>query len=340
MKKKNKVTMTDIAQNAGVSQATVSLVLNQSKNIRLSDDTRRRVLDSAINLGYSKLPTHHYPDSKGHIALLINSLPVYDPFVCALQEAQEAAWSNDILLTIYDYIDDVELIKRIIYELNQSSCQGIIVASCITRVFDFKPFSKALAPVVLLNNYDPAFPRLPVFLPDDRGNAYQVTQHLIEQGAQRIALITGESWMEASIERLGGYTDALNYVGRMIDPELIISANWSIEQAYTATLKLINLKSPPDAIFCCSDWMVIGCYQALAQSGVNVPLDILVAGYDDFKISKQLTPKLSSIKLPYAELGKMAVEYLCKKENTATQVRMAGKLKIRDSTTINPSIRN
>ena len=105
MKRKPKVTMNDIARAAGVSQATVSLVLNQSRNIKLSDDTRQRVINVATELGYDRLPAVHAPRNQEEIALLVSSMQSFDPFIDAISQAREfckAADATGIILTKLD----------------------------------------------------------------------------------------------------------------------------------------------------------------------------------------------------------------------------------------------
>ncbi|HCC0888783.1 TPA: LacI family DNA-binding transcriptional regulator [Salmonella enterica] len=332
MKRKNKVTMNDIARAAGVSQATVSLVLNQSRNIRLSDETRQRVINVAAGLGYDRFPAIHTPRNQEEIALLVSAMQSYDPFIDAISQAREAAWRNEALLTVYDYGDDVELALNIIRQLEKRNCVGIVLASPVTTLIDMSAFQECTRlPLVLLNQYDPGSPLLPSFIPDDYANAFQVTRHLISCGATRIAHITGESWMEASRQRLAGYQAALQQAGLACDDNLVRQTNWQFSESFTATESLLQLTEPPDAIFCASDWLAIGCYQALAVNGISIPQDMLLAGYDDQKISEQLTPALTSIQLPYNELGRLAVEYLCNQEDAATHVALAGRLKVRAS---------
>ncbi|WP_241723728.1 LacI family DNA-binding transcriptional regulator [Raoultella sp. HC6] len=332
MKRKNKVTMNDIARTAGVSQATVSLVLNQSRNIKLSEETRQRVIAVASELGYDRLPAIHAPRNQEEVALLVSTLQSYDPFIDAISQAREAAWRNEVLLTVYDYGDDVELAINIIRQLEQRNCIGIILASPVTTLVDMTDFQDCTRlPLVLLNQRDPDSPLLPSFVPDDYANAFQVTRHLISMGATRIAHITGESWMEATRQRLAGYQAALEQAGQAYDERLVRRTNWQFSESFTATCSLLEQPDRPDAIFCASDWLAIGCYQALAVNGVRLPQDILLAGYDDQKISEQLTPPLTSIQLPYSELGRLAVEYLCNQEDAATHVMLAGRLKVRAS---------
>ena len=332
MQKKNKITMSDIAREAGVSQATVSLVLNNSRAIRLSDATRERVYAAAQALGYQKIIVPHRQDGQEEIAMLLCGMPNYDPFVDAISEASSTAWQRDMLLTVYDYGDDMQMAEQILRQLDSRNCAGVILASPVTRAFDFSPFESLLKkPVVLLNQYDPNRPLLPTFLPDDRANACQIVSHLLSQGVTRIAHIMGDEWMDASVLRLEGYRQTLQQAGIEIDETLIKQTDWSLNATFNATLELMRLSQPPQAIFCASDWMTLGCYQALATLNVSVPNDVLVCGYDDQRIAHQLTPALTSVQLAYNELGRMAVSYLCDGDDTAAHIRLVGKLQVRGS---------
>lgn len=262
MKRKTKVTMNDIARAAGVSQATVSLVLNQSRNIKLSEETRQRVISVATELGYDRLPAIHAPRNQEEIALLVSSLQSFDPFIDAISQAREAAWRNETLLTVYDYGDDVELALNIIRQLDKRNCIGIILASPVTNVVDMTPFQDCTRiPLVLLNQRDPGSPLLPSFIPDDYANAFQVTKHLIACGATRIAHITGESWMEASRQRLAGYRAALQQAGLACDDGLVRQTNWQFSESFTATTSLLELTNARTPFLCqrlAGDWLLPG----------------------------------------------------------------------------------
>lgn len=325
--------MNDIARAAGVSQATVSLVLNQSRDIKISEETRLRVIAVAGELGYNRFPAIHAPRNQEEIALLISTLQTNDPFIDALSLARESAWRNEVLLTIYDYGDDMELAMNIIRQLEKRNCVGVILASPVTIACDLSAFQECTTlPLVLLNIRDSGGTLLPSFVPDDYTNAFQVTRHLIQQGAKRIAHITGEGWMEATSQRLAGYRAALVQAGIEPQESWVYQTNWLFNESYQATLSLLAQETRPDAILCASDWLAIGCYQALSASGLRIPQDILVAGYDDQKISEQMTPPLTSVQLPYGDLGRLAVEYICNDEVMATQLTLAGKLTVRKST--------
>nr|VUD32026.1 Degradation activator [Raoultella sp. NCTC 9187] len=185
----------------------------------------------ATELGYDRLPAIHAPRNQEEVALLVSTLQSYDPFIDAISQAREAAWRNEVLLTVYDYGDDVELAINIIRQLEQRNCIGIILASPVTTLVDMTDFQDCTRlPLVLLNQRDPDSPLLPSFVPDDYANAFQVTRHLISMGATRIAHITGESWMEATRQRLAGNQAALEQAGQAYDERLVRRTKLAVQR--------------------------------------------------------------------------------------------------------------
>ncbi|MCV5752938.1 substrate-binding domain-containing protein, partial [Escherichia coli] len=100
--------------------------------------------------------------------------------------------------------------------------------------------------------------------------------HLTAQGYRRIAMLSGESWMLASKQRADGYRQALIDADIIPNSEYLVDANWSLKEAHQQTLALLNMEQPPEAIFCGSDYMAMGCYQAIAELGLKIPQDVAV----------------------------------------------------------------
>ncbi|VFS55349.1 Degradation activator [Raoultella planticola] len=280
MKRKTKVTMNDIARTAGVSQATVSLVLNQSRNIKLSDDTRQRVISVATELGYDRLPAIHAPRNQEEIALLVSSLQSFDPFIDAISQAREAAWRNEALLTVYDYGDDVELALNIIRQLEKRNCIGIILASPVTTLVDMTAFQDCTRiPLVLLNQRDPGSPLLPSFIPDDYANAFQVTKHLIACGAKRIAHITGGE-LDGSLPSATGRLPGRAAAGRFCHA----TTAWCARPTGSSASPLpppppcwhwMNARTPSSAP--ATGWRSVAI-RRLAVNGIGIPQDMLFGG--------------------------------------------------------------
>lgn len=332
--RKKKVTMKDIASEAGVSQPTVSIILNGSDCVRIADDTRQRVLAIAERLGYQLRYNRPDPSRTNKIAFLINSMNMHDPFINAISAAREEAWAKGIVLVVLDYEDSEAQEQALVQEISQGDYSGVIYAQNMTKEMPLLQLPPAL-PVVMLNCYPTTGVDVPCILPDNVVGAYQVTRHLIRQGCQRIALISGEPWAQPAQDREQGYRQALLEAQLDCDERLLVTGNWSIRQSYLQTRQLLALAEPPDAIFSTSDFMTVGVYQALAEHHLKIPDDIAVASYDNQLLADELTPALTSFDLPYDDMGRLAVSMVTEPQTTAVESKskvVDGELYVRQST--------
>ncbi|AJR05317.1 LacI family DNA-binding transcriptional regulator [Photobacterium gaetbulicola] len=333
-----KVTMMDIAREANVSQTTVSLVLNGSNAVQISEETRDKVYLAAAELGYKKSETVLKRIESKKIALVLDSVSDNDPFIDAINTIWSAGWENDYFVSTFYSGNNPVLEKQIQTEIScNNSYVGIIYASSKTRK-DIELKIKTNLPVVLLNctSIDSSIPSI---MPADLHGGYKATEHLIKKGYKNIAVVLGETWMEATQQRLMGYEQAL------IDNQLIpkkeyqVEADWSLKSAYQQTKKLLGLASRPDAIFCFSDYMAMGCYQAIKEHDLKIGEDIAVMGYDNTPLGLELEPKLSSVELPYSKMGEealMRVDLLIQQQPLLQNlINFSSELYVRESTTVN-----
>lgn len=331
-----KVTMSDIAAAAGVSQSTVSLVLNGSTSVKIADVTKQKVLETAESLGYRNKKVAHALGRPKKVALVINGLSSYDPFIDAINAAREEAWANDYILVTFNYSHDEVLASKIEVEINSGDYAGLVYASSMTRDLEQQRVNTTL-PTVLLNCTNESLSDTPSILPADMIGAYKAVSHLTQQGYRRIAMLTGENWMLASKQRSEGYRQALVDADIIPNSDYLAEANWSLKEAHQQTLALFKLAQPPEAIFCGSDYMAMGCYQALAELGLKIPQDVAVVGYDNQQIASESFPALTSVELPYSDMGKLAVESLValieEQPLLSSKRKVEGELIIRTSST-------
>ncbi len=324
--------MQDIATAVGVSQPTVSVILNGSGSVKVSDDTRKKVLDKARELGY-KLK-NNVPHAKSHprIALLINSINMHDPFICAISAAKVRAWELDALLVVYDYEDNDDLKKSMLQEISSAQYHSLIFASNTPKEIN-EPLDIDI-PKLFLNCTNSYYVKHdPSIVASDFIGGYSATQHLLEKGYRDIAMITGESWSDSSMQRVRGYRQALTNADIPVKEEWIVEGNWSVKESYNQMQMLLSRPPYPRAVFCASDLMALGVYQALSQHHLSVPEDVAVIGYDNQLLAAQLTPSLSSVDLPYDEMGRLAVETLLDMSPPPLMlVKVEGDLVIREST--------
>lgn len=299
-------TMIDIGERAGVSQATVSLVLNRVPNARVAEATRARVLEAAEALGYRRGPQHPVPETKTRaIGLLIDEIST-TPFATAFIEgAREEAALQDVVVATFSTRGDPRLESLALDMLLGSEVIGVLYASLITRPAE-PPERLRDVPTVLLNCYDRER-RFPSVVPADLTGAYAATEALLKAGHRRIAHLAGESWIEAAEDREKGYRQALASWDVPVDESLIMRGGWTTHNGRDLTLQLIDMPSPPTAIFAFNDRMAVGAYDALRMRGLRVPEDMSVVGFDNEDTSLYLDPPLTTVVLPHDEMARWAV---------------------------------
>jgi LacI family transcriptional regulator len=166
--------------------------------------------------------------------------------------------------------------------------------------------------------------------------ADQATSHLLELGHRRIAAITGPRGMLASEERRRGYVAALAAVGRTPTEGLIVETDFEVASGRAAVEELLDLPEPPTAIFAFNDQLAIGAIQAAQGRGLSVPHDLSIVGFDDTDEAGLVSPGLTTVRQPLAEMGRLGVSLLTRlienRQLEALHVELATQLVIRDST--------
>jgi len=308
-----RVTMTDIAREAGCSQATVSFVLNRTEGIKISRETRDRVVAAARSLGYATPALAHLKDGAavdGLIGFAVDQLATSPEAVVAIEGARQASWDAGNTLIVAQTLSDPVREPHVLEALIGRGVSALIYMTIFTReVVPPARLYELGVPVVLLNCHsaDHAFPAV---VPGETAGGQRATRHLVEAGHRRIATITGEPWMSAAQDRLKGYRRALATADIPFDPGLVVTGDWSASAGYAATQALLARPERPTAIFCQNDRMAIGCYEALKEAGLRIPQDISVVGYDDEEISRHLHPRLTTSVLPHRAMGEWAIEQL------------------------------
>ncbi len=301
-----KPTMSDIAVACGVSQATVSLVLNNAPGTRISMATREAVLQSAARMGYST-PARRI-DRRPVIAMLINEV-TSSPHVAGLIDgAAEAANELGLLLSVMPTAGDEGAEQSALEQVIVSAAAGVIYARLITQQVSLPP-QLADRPTVLLNCYATDTP-MPSVVPGDLAAVMKATLSLIDAGHTRIAYIGGEDSIEASRERIKGYRRALTMRDIPVDNHLIIKGSWTIRGGYAAFKRLQTFADPPTAICCFCDRIAMGVYEAAKEAGLAIPRDLSVIGFDNESYTSDMLPPLTTLQLPHSDMARYAVEKL------------------------------
>jgi len=309
--------MTDVAQAAGVSQSTVSMVLNNMSGARLAAATRARVMQVALELGY-RLPRRTAAGQavpaasamrRNIIGYLVDEISTSPHPVVSVDGARDAAWENDCIVTVVVTRSNPEQEAAAIAALRANpALLGVVYSTIFTRGCQV-PASLAGVPTVLLNCHDEHH-KLPTIVPGEVAGGHAATERLITAGHRRIGFINGEPWMEAAQDRLKGYRRALATADLPFDAALVRDGDWMSSSGFECTLQLMALPRPPTALFVANDLMALGALEALQQLGKRVPEDVALIGYDDQEIARHTHPPLTTMVLPNYEMGRAAVEAL------------------------------
>ena len=302
------VTIKDVARQAEVSIATVSRVFSGANAVR--EETSRRIRDVAAALRYTPhVGARSLTTSKTHtLGVLLPDL--YGEFFSEIIRGIDVAArrSGYHLLVSSSHSDSGEVQGAI--KSMRGRVDGLILMS---PDLDTKSVVSTLPDgysVILLN----AAIRQPGVASVRIGNsqgAKQMVRHLIDHGHRRIAIIAGAKHNIDGAQRKSGYRAALSEAGIPVDPHLELAGDFTEDSGFEAVRKMLASRvSRPTAIFAANDSMAIGALSALREAGASVPGDFAVAGFDDIPIARHMSPPLSSVHVPIAELGERATENL------------------------------
>jgi LacI family transcriptional regulator len=309
--KNTRITMQDVAREAGVSQSTVSFVLNGNTDVGIAESTRDRILETVARLGYrhrSAGRTRIRGVEAPFIGFMVDEIATSIFAAISIDGAQEAAWKAGYVLDVAMTGTDRAYEQMVLDRWMNDGVTGIIYGSILTRAIT-PPRQLDVQKTVLLNCHSEA-KAFTCVLPSEILGGMTATEALIASGRRRIAFIGGEDWMEAAVDRFEGYRNALATAGIRYDEELVAQGNFLPSGGYAATQQLLALDRPPDAIFCANDLMAIGAFEALKEAGKAIPGDIAVVGYDDQEVARHLNPPLTTVLLPHREMGHWAVNWI------------------------------
>lgn len=305
------VTIRDVARLAGVSLATVSNVLNNSRSA--AAETRERVLKAVEALGYA--PHAAARSMRGQSSALIGLIvaDITNSFFTSLVHAVErAAQARGYSVILCNSDEDLAREERHLLMLRTQRVDGIILAATGQRSSGrAAAIARLRAPTVLVDRGLDEFGLDAVVL-DNRRAALEATRHILSFGHRRVAMIGGPVAISTGAERLSGYREALLEAGLAPDPALVHDAGFREDPAYDATCALLALPvgQRPTALFAANSLIAIGVMRAVADSGLRCPEDVSVVSIDDFAWANAFRPRLTTVAQPIDAMGETAVRLL------------------------------
>ncbi|MFJ3494038.1 LacI family DNA-binding transcriptional regulator [Streptomyces sp. NPDC086091] len=306
-------TMADVARRAGVSVATVSHVLNETRPVL--PHTRQAVLDAMDALGYTpNALARSLVTSRTHTLGLAVSAAGNPYFTEILQGVESAALEHGYGLLVADPHDDPEHESRAVRLLHERRVDGVIVAPSTAPDGLLSYLARHRVPTVLLDRVVDAPQdgphRFDQVCSENTAPMADLVTHLAGLGHRRIALVAGLPGLSTTAERVSGYRQGLASAGLPHDDRLLAHGDSSSDGALRAVIALLSLADPPTALVTGNDAMTLGTLRALREHGRSVPDDIALCCFDDFPWADLFSPRLTAVAQPGRHIGGRAVRVL------------------------------
>ncbi len=336
MSKLSEPTIHDIARELNISASTVSRALND--NPRISQKTKEKIKSVADSLGYRpNTMASNLRNKKSNTIGIVVPLINRHFFSSVISGVEDVAYKSGYNVVISQSNDNADKEINIVHSMFLNRVDGLIISIAMqTSNYDhLKLFRKKNIPLVF---FDRAVPEIETdkIMVDDRAGGFKVTQHLIDQGYQRIAHVGGPQNLLIYQLRLKGYVDALEKNGVAYDPSLVLTSTLTSDEGIVAVKKLMSLPQPPDAIFCANDTVALSAMMYLRDSGIKIPQEMGIVGFSNEPSSKVVSPPITTIVQPGFEMGQKAAELIIrqienKEKKTFYNIILPTELEIRDS---------
>lgn len=328
-----RITIADVAREAGVSSQTVSRVINNKGEI--SPATRSTVVAVIERLGYrpSSIARSLATNRTFTIGLLVPDIA--NPFWPEIARGiEDTAWRRGYHVFLCNTTEAAERESTVLQFLEDRRVDGVIVAG--SRLCDelLLPLLERHPAAVLINRQHPDGAAGSVRV-DSRDGAIQAVTYLVGRGRRRIGFLAGPPASHNSAWHTSGYLSALASLGIPIDQRRIVSCQPYLDEGRQAALALLGGCPDLDALYCYNDLIALGALQACAQLGRRVPEDIAIIGYDDILLASIVTPALTTLRVSKHEVGAQAAGMLFDRIDGRTEpseIVMKPELVIRAST--------
>lgn len=304
-------TIRDVAERAGVAPITVSRVLNNSGYV--SAEVRARVQEAAAALHYvPNLLAHSFRSNRTHtLALVVTDIT--NPFWTTVARGVEDVASQQGFHVIFCNTDESEAKQaKYLSLLVRRRVDGVLLVPASSNGDAVRALQAQRVKVVVLDRRIDGG-GVDVVRGASTDGARRLTEHLIQLGHRRIALLSGPASVSVSKERVAGYSQALAQAGLEIDPDLILYGPFTVEGGYAMTQTLLARRPLPTAIFAANNFIAGGALRALRGAGLRVPEDLSLVAFDDLPDTYIWEPFLTVAAQPAYELGKTAAALLLKR---------------------------
>lgn len=332
------VTLREVAKSAAVHVSTASRAINPETRYLVNDETVRRVLAAAEQLGYqpNSLARGLKLNRTFTIGVVIPDLtnPVFPPIIRGLEDDLGVV-GYTVILGNTD--NDAERERSVLEAMSRRRVDGLVLATARRDYPVLADLRDAGVPVVLINRgTDDA--TVPTVTGDDHAGVGLALRHLAALGHERIAYVAGSQTVSTGFARYQGFVSWMSALGLELDPDRVVFADWFREDAGAQAFRmLLDRRDDFTAVVAGNDLIALGCYDVASERDIAVPADLSVVGYNDIPFSDKFSPPLTTIRVPLYEVGRQATQLLLDlldedRDDGVASVRLTPTLVERSST--------
>lgn len=332
------ISIKDIAKAAGVSHSTVSRALSNSPLV--SAGTKERIQQLAREMAYS-------PDAQARSLVMGRTLTIgvvvttiTDPFIAEIvQSIEDTAHQRGYTVVLASSQSEPEREMAAVEILHSKRVDGVIVTSSRVGAYYQGHLDRLKVPVVLVNSHSEQRGAYTFSINvNNQHGGRAATRHLIDLGHRRIAYVSGAPDHSDDLARLAGYRQALQGAGIDPDPVLVVPGTGQADGGEQALPALVAPSDRATAVFCYNDMTAVGLLKAARESGLAIPQDLAVVGFDDIPLASYVVPSLTTVAQPKRQMGQQATEMVLQLlldggqvGGAVSNVSVQGKLIIRES---------
>lgn len=324
------VQLKDIAKHLNISISTVSRVINGTG--RVSKDTQARILKTIKELGYQ--PNEIARSLKRKSA---NTLGVIVPdlsnsfYAHVIKGVEQIAREHGHSVIVCNSGEDIAIEEDYVQLLLQKQVTGLVIATVGGNPELFEQYKNSGIPFVFIDNLPLTNENFDVVTIDNVKAAYDLARHLIEQGHERLAIITGPQNQSTAVERLQGFRSSLEDSGLVVREEWVGIGEFKRESGYRIMKQWLGQPELPTAVFAANDFLLYGAIQAILEQGLHVPRDIAAVCFDANDDTGLLRPQITSIVQPAHMIGSIAANIIMRK-------KMNQELKMYEKVILEPTL--
>lgn len=308
MRNHSEITIHHLANELKISASTISRALND--NIRISEKTRQKVQQKAIEMGYrpNVLAANLRSKRTMTIGVVVPRIDRYF-FSSAISGIEDYAWTKGFNVIISQSNDLLVKEVNCVQTLYNNRVDGMIISISMQTNEDkhLRLFSDNTIPILFFDRFCPTIESDRILV-DDYISGYKITAHLIERGCKRVAHIAGPELLNIYKDRKAGYLKALNKAGMPLVEGYLDITDLTKEEGKQAFARLMSLPNPPDGVFCGNDTTALNALEYCQKHNLKVPDDVALVGFSDEPFSAVVTPSLSTVKQPGYEMGFLAAQ--------------------------------